>query len=60
MNTIPLWYYVEDSHPFIIEPEVFDRVQDLIDLRGKTKEFSGCTIFSAKIMHGVFEYHLEC
>lgn len=45
-------YYVEDSHPAIIEPEVFDRVQDLIDLRSKTKGFSGCTIFSAKIKCG--------
>ena len=26
-------YYVEESHPYIIEPEVFDRVQDLIELR---------------------------
>lgn len=42
-------YYAEDSHPFIIEPEVFDRVQNLIDLRSRTKGFSGCTIFSSKI-----------
>ena len=45
-------YYVEDSHPFIIEPEVFDRVQDLIDLRSRTKGFSGCHIFSSKIKCG--------
>ena len=45
-------YYVEDSHPFIIEPEVFDRVQNLIDLRSRTKGFSGCTIFSSKIKCG--------
>ena len=45
-------YYVEDSHPAIIEPEVFDRVQDLIDLRSRTKCYSGCTIFSAKIKCG--------
>ena len=45
-------YYVEDSHPYIIEPEVFDRVQDLIDLRSRTKGFSGCHIFSSKIKCG--------
>ena len=45
-------YYVEDSHPAIIEPEVFDRVQDLIDIRSRTKGFSGCTIFSSKIRCG--------
>ena len=45
-------YYVEDSHPAIIEPEVFDRVQDIMDIRSRTKSFSGCTIFSSKIRCG--------
>lgn len=45
-------YYVEDSHPAIIEPEVFDRVQDIMDIRSRTKSFSGCTIFSSWIRCG--------
>ena len=45
-------YYVEESHPYIIEPEVFDRVQDLIELRKKHKHISGSTIFSTKIRCG--------
>ncbi len=45
-------YYVEDSHEAIIEPETFDRVQDLIELRSKHKHFSGSTIFSTKIQCG--------
>ena len=45
-------YYVEDSHEAIIEPETFDRVQDLIELRSKHKHFSGSTIFSTKIRCG--------
>ena len=45
-------YYVEDSHPAIIEPEVFDRVQDIMDIRSRTKSFSGCTIFSSRIRCG--------
>ena len=34
-------YYVEDSHPAIIEPETFDRVQDIMGIRSRTKSFSG-------------------
>ena len=45
-------YYVADSHPAIIEPEVFDRVQDIMDIRSRTKSFSGCTIFSSRIRCG--------
>lgn len=45
-------YYVEESHPYIIEPEVFDRVQDIMDICSRTKSFSGCTIFSSKIRCG--------
>lgn len=45
-------YYVEDSHPAIIEPAVFDRVQDIIAARGADRSFSGSTIFSTKIKCG--------
>lgn len=45
-------YYVEDSHPAIIEPAAFDRVQDLIEQRSRRGSFSGSTIFSAKIRCG--------
>ena len=45
-------YFVEDSHEAIIDPEVFDRVQDLIELRSKHKHFSGSTIFSTKLVCG--------
>ena len=34
-------YYVEDSHPAIIEPAVFDRVQDIIAARGADRSSSG-------------------
>ena len=45
-------YFVEDSHPAIIEPEVFDRVQDIIASRGADRSFSGSTIFSTKVKCG--------
>ena len=45
-------YFVEDSHQAIIEPETFDRVQDLIELRSKHRHFSGSTIFSTKLACG--------
>jgi len=45
-------YYVEGSHPAIIEPAVFDRVQDMIEMRSKRQSYSGCTIFSSRIMCG--------
>ncbi len=45
-------FFVEDSHPAIIDPAVFDRVQDLIELRSRHKHFSGSTIFSTKIVCG--------
>lgn len=45
-------YFVEDSYPAIIEPAAFDRVQDLIDQRSRRENFSGSTIFSAKIRCG--------
>ena len=34
-------YYVENNHDAIIEPEIFDRVQDMI----RQRDFSGATIF---------------
>ena len=45
-------YYVEDNHQAIIEPEIFDRVQDMIRQRSKKKGYSGVTIFSSKILCG--------
>ena len=45
-------YYVEGNHEAIIEPAVFDRVQDLIMQRSKMKGYSGVTIFSSKIRCG--------
>ena len=44
-------YFVEDS-PAIIEPEVFDRVQDIIASRGADRSFSGSTIFSTTVKCG--------
>lgn len=45
-------YYVEACHEAIIEPAVFDRVQDLIKKRNATKGYSGLTIFSSRIRCG--------
>ena len=45
-------YYVEDNHEAIIEPAVFDRVQDMIKERAGRKGYSGVTIFSSKIQCG--------
>lgn len=42
-------YFVEGSHDAIIEPEVFDRVQEMIAERKQRIGFSGSTIFSSKI-----------
>lgn len=43
-------YYVENSHPAIIDPELFDLVQNEIQKRSKGKaRYSGVTIFSSKI-----------
>jgi len=46
-------YYVENDHPAIIEPDVFDRVQRLMELRtpGKNRK-SSATTFSSKIKCG--------
>ena len=45
-------YYVENDHEAIIEPEIFDRVQDMIRERSSRKGYSGITIFSSKIRCG--------
>lgn len=45
-------YYVEDNHEAIIEPEIFDRVQDMIKERNARRGYSGVTIFSSKIQCG--------
>ena len=45
-------YFVEGCHEAIIEPETFDRVQDMIALRSRERHFSGATIFSTKIRCG--------
>ena len=45
-------YYVKENHEAIIEPAVFDRVQDLIRERARAKRYSGLTIFSSKIWCG--------
>ena len=44
-------YYVENSHPAIIDPEEFELVQAEMERRkGLGKEYSGSSIFSAKIV----------
>ena len=45
-------YFVEDNHEAIIEPAVFDRVQDMLKERSKKKGYSGVTIFSSRIRCG--------
>ena len=45
-------YYVEGNHEAIIEPELFDRVQDILQERSRKKGYSGVTIFSSKIQCG--------
>lgn len=43
-------YYVENNHPAIIDPELFDLVQTEIQRRGKgNARYSGVTIFSSKV-----------
>lgn len=43
-------YYVENDHPAIIDPELFDLVQTEIQRRGKENaRYSGVTIFSSKV-----------
>jgi hypothetical protein len=38
----------DNSHEAIIEPETFDRVQEMIEQRSRVRHFSGTTIFSTK------------
>ena len=53
-------YYVENNHPAIIEPELFDLVQSEIQRRGKgSSRYSGVTIFSSygsKVWHSNDKY----
>ncbi len=45
-------YYVENNHEAIIEPEIFDRVQDMMKQRVYQGGYSGGTVFSSKIVCG--------
>lgn len=45
-------YYVEDSHPAIIDPDQFRLVQDIFAERARDPKHSGATIFSGKIRCG--------
>ena len=45
-------YYVTSNHEAIIEPEIFDRVQDMMKQRGYRGGYSGITIFSSRIVCG--------
>lgn len=45
-------YYVEDSHPAIIDPDQFKLVQDIFEERARDPKHSGATIFSGKIRCG--------
>ena len=45
-------YFVEDNHEAIIDPALFDRVQDMIEERSRKKGYSGVSIFSSKIQCG--------
>ena len=45
-------YYVENNHEAIIDPNVFDRVQDILQKREFIGKYSGISIFSSKIVCG--------
>lgn len=45
-------YYVENNHEAIIDPNVFDRVQDILQKRELIGKYSGISIFSSKIVCG--------
>ena len=45
-------YYVENNHEAIIDPNVFDRVQDILKKRVFTGKYSGISIFSTKLVCG--------
>ena len=42
----------QHSHEAIIDPALFDRVQDIFRERSRKKGYSGVTIFSSKIQCG--------
>ena len=45
-------FFVEDSHPAIIDPDQFALVQDIFEERTRDPKHSGATIFSGKIRCG--------
>lgn len=45
-------FFVEDSHPAIIDPDQFELVQDIFEERAREPKHSGATIFSGKIRCG--------
>ena len=45
-------FFVEDNHEVIIAPDLFDRVQDIIQQRNAEKRYSGIAIYSSKIRCG--------
>ena len=45
-------YFVEDSHPAIIDPDQFRLVQDIFEERARDPKHSGSTVFSGKIRCG--------
>lgn len=49
---IPM-YYIEEDHEAIIEPDVFDMVQQMLEERKKgTSKYSGISMFSSKVKCG--------
>ena len=50
-GTVPQ-YFVEDSHPAIIDPDQFELVQDIFEERARDPKHSGATIFSGRIRCG--------
>ena len=46
-------YYVEDNHPAIIEPEIFEQVQQIMAVRKQSpQQGSSVSIFSGKVICG--------
>jgi len=46
-------YYIEEDHEAIIEPDVFDMVQQMLEERKKgTSKYSGISMFSSKVKCG--------
>ena len=45
-------YFVEEHHPAIISPEIFEQVQAEFERRGRSGRYSGVSSFSSKIICG--------